>query len=663
MMTAKNVTADSGSLITAAGRDGGGTVKIQSKDTTMLAGRTEVTGYSDKAKGGRAEILGTRVGLRAGEVNADGGAGGGAILVGGDYQGNNPMIFNAEATVLAPDARISANSTQNGDGGRVILWSDRYTGSFGNIQARGGAHGGDGGFVETSSKNDLSVFGFVDVGAIKGNGGLWLLDPANLTVTGTVTSPFNYTTAATSINFASASTTIAPDVIVYGLSVGNVTLQATDSILVSSPIPAEFSTNSTDTPASSTVTTGAGNTLQFDSGGSITISASIDVFSNIVMNSSSPSAGANPTVSTAGNINVNATLTSRSGIITLKANNPTLPNQTAGNISINSALQASPGGTVTITAEAGSITLTANISGFDNNTLATVNLVTGLAATSDGSFINQAGGIITAGTLNATTRTDVVTPVGGAGAYIYLGALNDMDNISLRTLDRAGANQDALIYYNDSDGFNINGNGIRTLNNVTLKGLGDITQTAGVTIEALGLGIVTTGNVTLATAAGNDVTDLAADLRNSAGPGNLLFTDEDGFNVAFVDTDFLNIDQTDTRTIGIRGNDIVLTALDGTSEAEGQFGIALSNGGGIGTDFQYTLLNGLDSTVTSLDPAPGHIESSGTVTITVQDPTTGAGSANTRFTLEEGIHLFAGMNETFTAFDTGLEALTSVKLC
>ena len=651
MMTAKNVTSDPGSIITAAGKDGGGTVKIQSKDTTMLAGRTEVTGYSDKAKGGRAEILGTRVGLRAGEVNADGGAGGGAILVGGDYQGNNPMIFNAEATVLAPDARISANSTQNGDGGQVILWSDRYTGSFGNIQARGGAYGGDGGFVETSSKNDLSVFGFVDVGAIKGNGGLWLLDPANLVVTGTVTSPFNYTTAATSINFASASTTIAPNVIVYGLSVGNVTLQATDSILVSSLIPAEFSTQSTDTPASSTVTTGAGNTLQFDSGGSITISASIDVFSNIVMNSSSPLAGANPTGPTAGNINVNAALTSRSGIITLKANNPTLANQTAGNISIDSALQASPGGTVSISAEAGSITIGGSLSAF-GGILGTVNLTTGLAATSDGLFINQTAGTITAATLNATTLTDVVTtPVGGAGAYIYLGGSNDMVNISLRTLNRAGAaNQDALIYYKDSSGFNINGNGIRTLNNVTLNGLGAITQGAGVTIQALGLGIVTTGNVTLATAAGNDVTDFAADLRSGTVNGVLSFTDADGFNVAFVDTDFPNIDQTDTRTIGIRGDNITLLALDGISVAEGQFGIALLEGG-IGAGSQYTLLSGLNSTVTSTDPAPGHIESSGVVTITVRDPSTGAGLQNTRFTLEEGVHLFAGMNDGLSAFD------------
>jgi filamentous hemagglutinin family protein len=647
MMTAKNVTSDLGSVITAAGRDGGGTIKIESGDTTILAGRSEVTGYSDKARGGRAEILGTRVGLRAGEVNADGGAGGGTILVGGDYLGKNPTIRNAEATVLAPDARISASATMSGDGGRVILWSDQYTGSFGRIDAKGGFQGGNGGFVETSSKMDLNVFGYVDVGATKGNGGQWLLDPANLTIDGSVTSPFNYTTATANINFASATTTIAPSVVVYGLSVGNVTLQATDTIRVLAPIPVSFSTQTTDTPASSTITTASGSILQLDSGGSITISAAIDVNSRIIMNSSSSLAGASPTIATAGTININSTVTSRGGDVTITANNPTLARQTAGSVVINGAVQAASGGTVAITAAAGSITLESSISGY-GGTLGVVNLTTGSTASSSGSFINQTGGTITATTLNATTFAAT------AGSYIYLGSSNDMDNISLRTLDLAGtANQNALIYYNDSDGFNINGSGIRTLNNVTLNGLGGITQTAGVAIQALGLGIVTTGNVTLATAAGNDVTDFAADLRNTTDNGNLSFTDADGFNVAFVDTDFPNIDQTDTRTIGIRGNDITLLALDGISIAEGQFGIALLEGG-IGAGFQYTLLNDIESEVTSSGPTPGHIESSGVVTITVRDPSTGAGLENTRFTLEEGVHLFAGMNDGLSAFDNSV---------
>ena len=42
MMTAKNVTSDIGSLITASGKDGGGSVKLRSADTTILRGSIEV---------------------------------------------------------------------------------------------------------------------------------------------------------------------------------------------------------------------------------------------------------------------------------------------------------------------------------------------------------------------------------------------------------------------------------------------------------------------------------------------------------------------------------------------------------------------------------------------------------------------------------------------
>lgn len=51
-ISGRNIRAEEGSLITASGQEGGGNVKIQSKNTTMLAGRVEATGYSAKSKGG-----------------------------------------------------------------------------------------------------------------------------------------------------------------------------------------------------------------------------------------------------------------------------------------------------------------------------------------------------------------------------------------------------------------------------------------------------------------------------------------------------------------------------------------------------------------------------------------------------------------------------------
>lgn len=104
------------------------------------------------------------------------------MLVGGDYLGSNRDVPNAKSVAMLPDAKISANARENGDGGKVILWSDEYTGFFGKIAALGGAEGGNGGFIETSSKNNLQAFGEAQASAPKGFSGEWLLDPYNVTI-------------------------------------------------------------------------------------------------------------------------------------------------------------------------------------------------------------------------------------------------------------------------------------------------------------------------------------------------------------------------------------------------------------------------------------------------------------------------------------------------
>ena len=52
----------------------------------------------------------------------------------------------------------------------------------------GGAEGGNGGFIETSSKNNLQAFGEAQASAAKGLAGEWLLDPSNVIVGTTATS-------------------------------------------------------------------------------------------------------------------------------------------------------------------------------------------------------------------------------------------------------------------------------------------------------------------------------------------------------------------------------------------------------------------------------------------------------------------------------------------
>ncbi len=65
--------------------------------------------------------------------------GGGTELIGGDYHGLNPDVQDASRTYLGPDASIDADATQNGNGGKVILWSNDGTQFYGSITARGGS--------------------------------------------------------------------------------------------------------------------------------------------------------------------------------------------------------------------------------------------------------------------------------------------------------------------------------------------------------------------------------------------------------------------------------------------------------------------------------------------------------------------------------------------
>jgi hypothetical protein len=112
-------------------------------------------------------------------VDASGAAGGGTVLVGGDYQGKNAAVQNAQQTFVGKDAVIKADATGLGDGGKVIVWSDEATRVYGSISARGGANGGNGGFVETSGHR-LDMQGAVDTRAPQGSTGKLLLDPSDV---------------------------------------------------------------------------------------------------------------------------------------------------------------------------------------------------------------------------------------------------------------------------------------------------------------------------------------------------------------------------------------------------------------------------------------------------------------------------------------------------
>ena len=162
--------------------------------TVVNSGTLDVAGKGSGVQGGDVQVLGKNVGLAGNSViDASGDAGGGEVLIGGDYQGKNSAVLNADYTVMTSGSSINASATGQGDGGRVILWSDYTTKFLGEIEARGAGSGGDGGFVETSGKDTLIALGFANVGAAAdGRGGMWLLDPRNITISSAATSGGTY---------------------------------------------------------------------------------------------------------------------------------------------------------------------------------------------------------------------------------------------------------------------------------------------------------------------------------------------------------------------------------------------------------------------------------------------------------------------------------------
>jgi len=164
-----------------------GTVKARQVEVNAGGGKAQIAGNLDASasgageKGGQVAVLGGHVELTGAQIDASGEAGGGTVLVGGDYQGKGSLP-TADTTVVDQASRLQADATGAGDGGRVIVWSDRLTSFRGEISARGGPTGGNGGFAEVSSKGLLQFGGRVDLSAPAGVGGNLLLDPLDITI-------------------------------------------------------------------------------------------------------------------------------------------------------------------------------------------------------------------------------------------------------------------------------------------------------------------------------------------------------------------------------------------------------------------------------------------------------------------------------------------------
>ena len=213
---------------------GQGRLAIMGHSTLTTRGRT--------GQGGGTTLQGDHIALLDNTtIDAQGASGGGYVLVGGDWQGGanaqrrvlaDPNALHQATTVtMAQGASINASATQNGDGGTVVLWSDIHrdggnTDFAGQVQARGGSQGGQGGHVETSGKTlRVAETAQVNTMAPRGTTGHWLLDPTDFFINAGTGQSTNYIGATTLVNnLANSSITIATDA--SGVDQGDISINA-----------------------------------------------------------------------------------------------------------------------------------------------------------------------------------------------------------------------------------------------------------------------------------------------------------------------------------------------------------------------------------------------------------------------------------------------------
>ena len=365
----------------------GGTILLKSSAATSLGGGS-VTAVTGAGSGGTVQILGPRVSLTGDAVvDAGGATGGGTVLIGGDEHGGNPSVEDALTTSVGPAVRIDADAVRSGNGGQVVVWSNRQTRMDGLISARGGSSGGDGGSVETSSKGVLDFEGVVDLRAPRGAAGTLLLDPSDIMiqfgddsqgVTVPVTAPFTIT-ATQPTSFLSTQTLDSE------LLLGNVTVSTASS--AAAPLGGTISVNSPVTWANA-------NRLTLAADQSVNINAPITAtLGTLVMTAANGSITQSLISSPAAAISVAALgVSAPNGAVSLTEPTNQISGPIAGAASQGFSLANSAGiavGTV------------ANLSGINAGTSAVTLASTGTVTTS--------GSAITGGTLQ-------ISAVGGVGS-------------------------------------------------------------------------------------------------------------------------------------------------------------------------------------------------------------------------------------------------------
>ncbi len=223
---------------------------------------------------GRVTADGGSIAVQAQVINQNG------ILQADSIKNQNGVIelVAADTVNLGPDSQILARgdaSSGGSAGGDVIIKSDNiFSDTAGSqIVTTGGAQGGNGGNVEVSAPNILTLASSMDGSAVGGStAGQLLLDPINITLTGSGTT----TTAANpngggTVNGSASTTanwTVNVNTAFLNKNFSQITLEASGNISLSSGLNWNLSASTGETAGNLTLL--AGQNIVFGSNAKIT---------------------------------------------------------------------------------------------------------------------------------------------------------------------------------------------------------------------------------------------------------------------------------------------------------------------------------------------------------------------------------------------------------
>ena len=376
--------------------------------TAFVAGNLDVAG----ANGGNVQVLGTNVNLSGANINASGFNGGGTVLIGGDYQGTGTTPKSLFTSIDA-NTKIHADALLNGNGGKVIVWSDGTTAFDGTITAKAGSLSGNGGLVETSGKSNLVVGNSakVNTSALNGTKGTWLLDPTSITVVASDGTDASVGAA----NANAGDSTINSSTVVSALNGTNVNLVATNVITVNAAIDASSNANA----------------------GNLTLTApTTNLNAPITLKGASTLSGTATTVNVgaSGTVQNGVDASAAGGTVNLAATTYTL----AATVVINKNLTVNGAGAANTTVSGNNAVQVVSIGGFNFNRTVNINGLTvakGKSTNGGGVLVNQGA------TLNLANSTfsNNSAGFGGGGAISNLGTINITNSTFSNNSVRAGS--------------------------------------------------------------------------------------------------------------------------------------------------------------------------------------------------------------------------------